>query len=269
MEECPLRYLRSIGALAAACLICSSCTDKVTLSSEDLSLEYPCDDIPALVRDARSAELIRFAASDLIGVAAREGKSSWGRRLESFLGQQDVRGLERTVVMFMCETGVRPGFNDIAHFPDSGSVAPNFALPVAFSPIGNGQGIVSLEAHRGQIVLLDFWASWCVPCLAKQPHVGQLAQRFGPRGLRVYGVLVDDQVSHAERWVRQHGRFTYPFLQDQDDRMSADFMVAGIPRMFLIGRSGEVLGHCFGCASGTMAPDQLSAWLEELLPEPG
>lgn len=254
------------AALVFTALTMLGCGDRIILRSEaGLTLTYACDDIPALAKDSESIELVRAAARDLLNEAGRAGTAAWGARIEAQLDNEEIRPLERQVVLYMCDSGAKLDHGDALQFPDSGSDAPEFELQVAITATSSDQTIISLTSHRGDLVLLDFWASWCIPCVSKQPYVAGLAAKYASRGLHVYGVLVNDREAAAERWLRTEGTLTYPFLADPAGAVAEKYGVRGIPRMFLIGPNGKLLAHCFGCAAGTMSPARLEAWLESLL----
>ena len=83
-----------------------------------------------------------------------------------------------------------------------GDVAPQFVR-------GDLQGHpFDLKAQRGKIVLIDFWASWCPPCLIEIPHLGQLQKQYGARGFQVVGVSMDDSVAVTRATMANPGAST-------------------------------------------------------------
>lgn len=113
-----------------------------------------------------------------------------------------------------------------------GSAAPAFTLPGLNAP-------VSLEALRGQTVLLDFWASWCTPCRLSFPWLGEMQARHGARGLRVVAVNVDRQRSDADAFLaRTPARFTLAF--DSAGDTPRRYAVKAMPSSFLIDTEGRV-----------------------------
>lgn len=98
---------------------------------------------------------------------------------------------------------------------------------------------VSLESLRGRPVLLNIWATWCHPCRDEIPELQRLYERYRARGLEIVGVSVDaigDEKAIAD-FARGYG-MTYPVWRDPDERISATFLVIGVPATFLIDRSG-------------------------------
>jgi cytochrome c biogenesis protein CcmG/thiol:disulfide interchange protein DsbE len=98
---------------------------------------------------------------------------------------------------------------------------------------------VDLTALKGQVVYLDFWASWCAPCLASFPFMNHLQQTLGPQGLTVIAVNVDRDRADAERFLRQHpAQFRVVF--DLQGVLPERFSVHGMPSSFVIDRNGVV-----------------------------
>src|SRR6202049_513872 len=75
----------------------------------------------------------------------------------------------------------------VATAPTANQAAPDFTLPQL-----DGQAL-RLSSYRGKVVLLDFWASWCEPCRVETPHLIELQQKYGDRGLQIIGVSMADR----------------------------------------------------------------------------
>ena len=100
---------------------------------------------------------------------------------------------------------------------------------------------LSLNSLRGQVVLLNVWATWCVPCRKEMPELQALAQQHGSAGLRVVGVSVDE--SGSDEVIRQFTKdlgITYTVLRDPGERINDLFYVIGVPASFLIDRTGRI-----------------------------
>jgi cytochrome c biogenesis protein CcmG/thiol:disulfide interchange protein DsbE len=106
---------------------------------------------------------------------------------------------------------------------------------------------VTLAQHRGAPVVLEFWATWCKPCIANRPAVARLAARYAHRGLVVYGIPYRETRSHVLKWLSRDGGAQYPELQDEGSHIANAYWVHGIPQMFLIGPDGRIRWHCWGC----------------------
>ncbi len=119
------------------------------------------------------------------------------------------------------------------HAAETGQPAPAFTLPGLAGP-------VELQALRGQVVLLDFWASWCGPCRQSFPWLGELQARHGARGFKVVAVNVDRQRSSADAFLAQvPARFTVAF--DASGEVPRRYAVKAMPSSVLVGADGQVL----------------------------
>ncbi len=100
---------------------------------------------------------------------------------------------------------------------------------------------VALDAHKGDVILLDFWATWCEPCKTEIPGFVDLQARYGRSGLQVIGVSVDDTPRLMKPFAAQY-RMNYPILQGRghDDLMDAYGPIWGIPVSVVISRDGRI-----------------------------
>ena len=121
-----------------------------------------------------------------------------------------------------------------------GSAAPGFALPDL-----SGSGDVSLASLRGDVVLLNFWATWCEPCEREMPAMQRLHEKLAPDGLRLVSVSVDDDRDAVVRF-RDRFHLTFPILWDPDKRASNAYQTYRYPETLLIGRDGVVLERYIG-----------------------
>jgi thiol-disulfide isomerase/thioredoxin len=96
----------------------------------------------------------------------------------------------------------------------------------------------SLDAYQGQVVVLDFWATWCGPCVRAGPIIQNLHDRFGDRGVVVLSVQIGDPSGDAAAYVAEHG-YTFAVLPHAD-AMSAPYEVVALPTMIIIDREGNV-----------------------------
>jgi peroxiredoxin len=95
------------------------------------------------------------------------------------------------------------------------------------------------QAMKGQVIYIDFWASWCPPCIKSFPFMNQLTDEFQARGLQVVGVNLDEKKSEAEDFLDQfQANFTIMF--DLDKRCAEDFNVIAMPSTYIIDKRGFV-----------------------------
>ncbi|MEO7966652.1 MAG: TlpA disulfide reductase family protein [Gemmatimonadaceae bacterium] len=98
---------------------------------------------------------------------------------------------------------------------------------------------VSLGGLRGKVVLLNVWATWCMPCRDEIPYLESLYQRHNPKGLEIVGVSVDARGSEtAIQDFRRDFKMTYPIWLDPDERVQALYRALGVPASYLIDRDG-------------------------------
>jgi peroxiredoxin len=117
----------------------------------------------------------------------------------------------------------------------------DFTLPDA---AGNK---VSLSDFRGKLVLLNFWASWCVPCREEMPAIERLYREFQNKGLVVLGVNVRDKKEDALAFLQEH-EVTYPVVFDPTGRWILAYGAWGLPNTYLVGPKGEGLARMPGHA---------------------
>ena len=116
---------------------------------------------------------------------------------------------------------------------DDHSVAPDFTLTDA-----NGQA-VTLSDLRGQVVMINFWASWCGPCRQEMPLLEQIHQRYEPLGFTLLGVNVEENSSDGQAFL-QDRPVSFPVLYDPANGISKLYDVVAMPTTVLIDRQGNV-----------------------------
>ncbi|HEX8819681.1 MAG TPA: redoxin domain-containing protein [Archangium sp.] len=125
----------------------------------------------------------------------------------------------------------------------------------------------SLAAERGQVVLVNLWATWCEPCRFELPELAALHERHAARGLRVVGVSVDARRTASEvRDFVARRKLPYTFWHDPEDRISGAFGVTTLPASFLVDRQGTIVWSHVGAVRAE-DPDLLAA-LEAALQAP-
>jgi peroxiredoxin len=122
-----------------------------------------------------------------------------------------------------------------------GRPAPDFTLP---NLAGN---TVALKQLRGQIVVLDFWATWCGPCRIDMPRIEALHQELKDKGLRVFGVNGED-TNVARSYVERNG-YTFPTLSDSGMQVAQLYEVNALPTAVVIDKEGKIAAYLQG--SGT------------------
>lgn len=138
-------------------------------------------------------------------------------------------------------------------FASHARAAPAPRVAPAFSLATRGGSVVS-DSLRGRVVVLDFWASWCVPCRKSIPWLASLQGRYRERGLVVVGVNLDKDRALADEFLRSYEvPFTIAF--DPAGKSAAAYGVKGMPSTYLIARDGTLLESHTG-----YTPDKAAAF---------
>ena len=156
--------------------------------------------------------------------------------------------------------------------------APDFTLK------GLSGNSVSLQQYRGRVVLLDFWATWCVPCRKAMPHMQELFDKFKPKeeqdtgGLELFGISLDKKGSKIVKpFFARLKKFTYPMLADptndsseknlirKTEDMQSNYKVQGIPVVYVFDSKGIISHVHVGIQKKDMA--ELDDTIKELISE--
>ncbi|HEX5832167.1 MAG TPA: redoxin domain-containing protein [Gemmatimonadaceae bacterium] len=122
----------------------------------------------------------------------------------------------------------------------------------------------SISDYRGEVVLLNIWATWCAPCREEMPSIQALHERFAKQGLHVVAVSIDDPGSEAaiRDFAREYG-LTFEILHDASGAIQRQYQTTGVPETVVIGRDGTIRKKQIGHADWNSAPNQ--ALVEALL----
>jgi thiol-disulfide isomerase/thioredoxin len=142
---------------------------------------------------------------------------------------------------------------------ETGGAAPAFALPDAAGKT------VALADLRGQVVYVDFWASWCGPCKQSFPWMNAMQQRYGAKGLAIVAVNVDKRRADADRFLAQLPA-GFPVVFDPAGATPAAWDVKGMPSSYLVDPKGQVIEVERGFSDERAAA--LEAKIRALLPRP-
>lgn len=140
---------------------------------------------------------------------------------------------------------------------DAGQRAP----ALTGTPLGGGARI-DLSQHRGSVVVVDFWASWCEPCAEAMPVLERIYQRYRRQGLVVIGVSQDREAANARTFL-QRTRVSFPVMHDADHSVAGRYRPPTMPSSYIIDRQGVVRHVHAGFRSGDAR--RLEAQIRELL----
>lgn len=121
-----------------------------------------------------------------------------------------------------------------------GDPAPNFQLYDI-----NGDP-VTLSEYRGSIVFINFWATWCGPCLAEMPTMEALYKAFERKDFEILAISTDAQGVAVTRPFRNEMKLTFPILHDSDYRVGLAYGARTLPMSFLVDRKGVIIHRIFG-----------------------
>lgn len=135
--------------------------------------------------------------------------------------------------------------------------------PAAVLPDLEGDGEVSLTDLRGRVVVINFWASWCVPCRDEHPVLVEAARSYRDRGVVVVGVNYQDSPASASAFLDELGRGgdNYPYVTDPGSRAALDFGLFGVPETFVLDRSGVIAAKIAGPVSAPLLGGTIEAVL--------
>jgi len=125
-------------------------------------------------------------------------------------------------------------------YVESGVRAPDFSLP----RVGE-EGVRSLESYRGQVVLLNFWATWCKPCEEEMPAMERLYRSLADVPFELVAVSVDESPGPVEAFRERYG-ITFPILLDAEQEAARAYQTFRFPESFLIDGQGEVVHRYVG-----------------------
>jgi cytochrome c biogenesis protein CcmG/thiol:disulfide interchange protein DsbE len=135
-------------------------------------------------------------------------------------------------------------------------------VPEAPLPRLEGSGTQSLAAYRGRWVLVNIWASWCVPCRAEAPDLERFQQRYGGPKFTVLGIDSRDLSGDGREFVESYG-LSYPQLRDGDGDAAHEYGTTGVPENYLVDPTGTVRLH----APGPVGEEYLNNEVAPLLPK--
>ncbi len=171
-------------------------------------------------------------------------------------------GVVGAVVLFLgLVLGAATHFLGDELFPVAvGMDAPAVTGKTIHAPIGTK----TLADYKGKVVLLNIWATWCGPCRDEMPSMERLYKEFGPQGLEIVAVSVDDPGTEEtiREFVKKYG-ITFEILHDPEKKTAQKYQVTGYPESFIIGKEGTIRRKVFAATDWSSETNR--SLLRELL----
>ena len=134
--------------------------------------------------------------------------------------------------------------------PLPGRQAPAFTLAVMAPGKGSlarpSSDTIRLVDLAGKVVVLNFWASWCLPCRTEHAALSEAARHYADKPTQFIGVLYNDEPAAGSRWIAEMGGMSYPAVTDNESRTAIDYGLYGVPETFIIDPSGRVAHKILG-----------------------
>ena len=140
-----------------------------------------------------------------------------------------------------------------------GALVAGMTLSPSFAPVGPESrapdfavvdlaslDTVTLRDYKGEVILLNIWATWCIPCETEMPSIQRLHEELAPEGLRVIAISVDNAgPERVLEWVNERG-LTFDILHDQAGNIERTYQTIGVPETFVIDRQGIIVKKVIG-----------------------
>jgi len=127
--------------------------------------------------------------------------------------------------------------------------APPFRLESMFDPADS----ISLDEYRGRVVVVNYWASWCVPCVAEHPYLVALTQLYDPGDMQLLGILYQDTPENGRTFMEKHDG-DWPTVVDYGSRAAIPYGVYGVPESFIVTPKGMIAYKLVGPLTSETMP---------------
>ena len=250
---------------AAAPAVARAAAARTPLSAESAAIQKSMGQIRALATDAERGKVVIKLVADIRALPAGREKLNLASSLSSLategdLGKEALNGVAAALAQALHETeGAAGNYVELAKLIRYEHVTPPPADPAldaatavlelrdqvlqetGFTLTALDGKIYNLDALRGHVVLLNFWATWCPPCRKEMPDMQKLYERFEKKGLIVLAVS-DEKRETVEGFLTKQS-YTFPVLLDPDRKTNTAFYVEGIPKSFLFDRQGRLVAQ--------------------------
>ncbi|HEV8600419.1 MAG TPA: TlpA disulfide reductase family protein [Gemmatimonadales bacterium] len=125
---------------------------------------------------------------------------------------------------------------------DIGKRAPDYRM----ARLGTTDSVSIHQEAKGQVTLINIWATWCIPCRAEMPAMEKLYQELGPKGLRILAVSIDEgDARDVQQFVQELG-LTFEILHDRSGGIQRVYQTTGVPESFLLDKNGMIVKKVIG-----------------------
>ena len=147
--------------------------------------------------------------------------------------------IRRLLVLVLLLAGTSPQAGELMKY--DGQPLPDFSLQDL-----QGQSH-SLEAYRGKVVMVNFWATYCAPCIEEMPSMQRLQEKLGGKDFAILAVNMAEPRSDVEGFLQQHDiRVEFPILLDPEGEVVSQWMITAVPTTFILGPAGRIRYGLFG-----------------------
>ena len=174
--------------------------------------------------------------------------------------QKRLSGRQKTITTRLAITCALAFASVFANAVEEGDMAPNFTLPSIY----DGKPTIDLASLRGKTVYVDFWASWCAPCLRSMPAYNELYNRYHDQGLEFVAINVDNPIEAGLDFLLDTP-LDFLIPSDPDGEVTERFGVVGMPTSYLIDPTGKVRLVHMGFRDGDM--EEIEAAIQEVMAE--
>jgi peroxiredoxin len=164
------------------------------------------------------------------------------------------------VVFILMQNRTPPAIDIEPNHTEQGPTAPNFTLK------GLDGRMVSLSDHKGKVILLNIWATWCPPCVAEAPSLDKLYKIMKDEDFELMAVSIDEGGKKAVEEFMKSKNLTFPVLLDPDGRVARLYRTTGVPESFIIRKDGTIDNKVEGAVDWTSP--KLIEYFHRLIQEP-
>jgi len=133
---------------------------------------------------------------------------------------------------------------------------------IGVADASDSKATLDLSAHKGKVLVVDFWASWCVPCRRSFPWLDEMQAKYGDQGLVIIAINEDDSSADATDFLQSYP-VRFEIIRDADGRLAQEFDVVAMPSSYIFDREGELVGRHLGFKARLM--DEYEAIIRETL----